>query len=64
MLVLLLFISLVGQKGSHAAIKSGMLAADAIMDDVFSNETATEAVSYYPKFRSSWLYEVPTIIYI
>ena len=44
-------------KGSHAAIKSGMLAANAAFDAVQSGR-ANDVLSAYPQaFESSWLYK-------
>ncbi len=44
-------------KGSHAAIKSGMLAADAVFDAV-RNDRVGEALSGYPAaFENSWLHD-------
>ncbi|CAG4928562.1 Electron transfer flavoprotein-ubiquinone oxidoreductase [Paraburkholderia saeva] len=43
-------------KGSHAAIKTGMLAADAAFDAVQAGRTS-DALSAYPEaFKTSWLY--------
>jgi electron-transferring-flavoprotein dehydrogenase len=43
-------------KGSHAAIKSGMLAADAAFEAVVAGR-ANDTLSTYPKaFENSWLY--------
>lgn len=50
-------------KGSHAAIKSGMLCADAVMESLSSpmtsgeTETLIEPQTYSSRFRSSWLYQ-------
>ena len=44
-------------KGSHAAIKSGMLAAEAAFDAVTSNRSYDELVDYPNAFRESWLHE-------
>ena len=44
-------------KGSHAAIKSGMLAAEAAIDALSANRSSDELTAYPEKFRSSWLYE-------
>jgi len=44
-------------KGSHAAIKSGMLAAEAAIDALSSGRSGDELTAYPEKFRSSWLYE-------
>lgn len=47
-------------KGIHAAMKSGMLAAEAITEvlkeEHASDESNTEAVKYSELFRNSWLY--------
>lgn len=40
-------------KGNHAAIKSGMLAAEAIVE----NFSERECISYDTKFKQSWLYK-------
>jgi len=44
-------------KGSHAAIKSGMMAAEAAFDAVVAGRTGDELSAYPEAFRSSWLYE-------
>ncbi|UCZ86574.1 electron transfer flavoprotein-ubiquinone oxidoreductase [Pseudomonas sp. L5B5] len=45
-------------KGSHTAMKSGMLAADAVADSLLAgSEGADELKSYVDSFKSSWLYE-------
>jgi len=44
-------------KGSHAAIKSGMLAAEAAFDAISAGRSGDELTAYPEKFRSSWLYE-------
>lgn len=49
-------------KGSHSAIKSGMLAAEAIfplLEDISENvpETGKNATAYQEKFEQSWLYQ-------
>jgi electron-transferring-flavoprotein dehydrogenase len=44
-------------KGSHAAIKSGMLAAEAAFDAVTSSRAYDELVAYPNAFRESWLHE-------
>jgi electron-transferring-flavoprotein dehydrogenase len=43
-------------KGSHAAIKSGMLAAESVFE-LLSSENGNEAMSYEDKFRKSWLFD-------
>jgi electron-transferring-flavoprotein dehydrogenase len=44
-------------KGSHCAIKSGMLAAEAAFDALASGRTADELKAYPEAFRKSWLFE-------
>ncbi len=45
-------------KGSHTAMKSGMLAADAVADSLFADsEGGDELTAYVDSFKSSWLYE-------
>ena len=44
-------------KGSHAAIKSGALAAEALAAALAEGRTRDELISYPEKFRNSWLYE-------
>ncbi|WP_019141338.1 electron transfer flavoprotein-ubiquinone oxidoreductase [Noviherbaspirillum massiliense] len=44
-------------KGSHAAIKSGMLAADAAFEAVGSNRQHDELAAYSLAFEQSWLHE-------
>jgi electron-transferring-flavoprotein dehydrogenase len=44
-------------KGSHAAIKSGMLAADAALEALAAGRAGDELAAYPQAFRSSWLYE-------
>jgi electron-transferring-flavoprotein dehydrogenase len=43
-------------KGSHAAIKTGMLAADAAFDAVQAGRTGDELAAYPESFRTSWLH--------
>jgi electron-transferring-flavoprotein dehydrogenase len=43
-------------KGSHAAIKTGMLAADAAFDGVQAGRQSDELVAYPESFKTSWLY--------
>ena len=42
-------------KGSHAAVKSGMLAADAAFDAIASGRSHDELVAYPAAFEASWL---------
>ena len=44
-------------KGSHAAIKTGMLAADAAFDAVQADRRQDELSAYPAAFKSSWLHE-------
>jgi electron-transferring-flavoprotein dehydrogenase len=44
-------------KGSHAAIKSGMMAAEAAAEALKAGRSADELSAYPAAFRSSWLYD-------
>ncbi len=45
-------------KGSHAAIKSGMLCAEAIWEAVFNNDRRHDELKSYPEaFEKSWLFD-------
>ena len=44
-------------KGSHAALKTGMLAADAIADALAAGRAHDSLDAYPEAFRNSWLYE-------
>ncbi len=44
-------------KGSHAAIKSGMLAAEAVAAALAEGRSGDELTSYPEAFRNSWLFE-------
>jgi electron-transferring-flavoprotein dehydrogenase len=44
-------------KGSHAAIKTGMLAADAAFDALIADRQRDELSAYSAAFKSSWLHE-------
>jgi electron-transferring-flavoprotein dehydrogenase len=44
-------------KGSHAAIKSGMLAAEAGFDALIAGRAGDELSAYPEAYRRSWLYE-------
>jgi electron-transferring-flavoprotein dehydrogenase len=44
-------------KGSHAAIKSGMLAAEAAFDALCASRQHDELTSYEDAFKQSWLHE-------
>jgi electron-transferring-flavoprotein dehydrogenase len=45
-------------KGSHAAIKSGMLAAEALCEAVFKHDRRHDELTAYPDaFKASWLHD-------
>ncbi len=44
-------------KGSHAAIKSGMMAADAAFDSLQAGHAQDELAAYPEAFKQSWLHE-------
>jgi electron-transferring-flavoprotein dehydrogenase len=44
-------------KGSHAAIKSGMLAAQAVFDAVIAGRAGDELAAYPEAFEKSWLHD-------
>jgi electron-transferring-flavoprotein dehydrogenase len=44
-------------KGSHAAMKSGMLAAEAVCDALQAGRESDELTAYPEAFRASWLHE-------
>ncbi len=44
-------------KGSHAAIKSGMIAAQAAFDALVADRQRDELVSYPQAFEKSWLHD-------
>jgi electron-transferring-flavoprotein dehydrogenase len=44
-------------KGSHCAMKSGMLAAEAALDAIQAGREGDELTAYPEAFRSSWLYD-------
>ena len=44
-------------KGSHAAIKSGMLAAEAAFDAIGTGRAGDELAAYPEAFRASWLHD-------
>ena len=45
-------------KGSHTAMKSGMLAAEAVAEALFADsEGGNELTGYTEKFKASWLYD-------
>jgi electron-transferring-flavoprotein dehydrogenase len=44
-------------KGTHAAMKTGMLAAESVYDALAQGRRADELTSYPERFRASWLHE-------
>ncbi len=44
-------------KGSHAALKTGMLAAEALAEALGAGRSGDELTAYPQKFRESWLFE-------
>lgn len=44
-------------KGSHTAMKSGMLAAEAVFEELAAGHAYTEVASYQEKFEKSWLFD-------
>ncbi len=44
-------------KGSHTAMKSGMLAAEAVFEELAADRAYTEAASFQSRFENSWLYD-------
>jgi len=51
------FLNMSRIKGSHAAIKSGMLAAEAVVAALGAGRTADELAAYPEAFEKSWLHE-------
>jgi electron-transferring-flavoprotein dehydrogenase len=44
-------------KGNHTAMKSGMLAAEAVVEALCSDNAPAQLDSFEEKFRASWLYD-------
>jgi len=44
-------------KGNHTAMKSGMLAAEAVFEAIEQDQANTDITNYQAKFEASWLYE-------
>ena len=45
-------------KGSHTAMKSGMLAADAVVESLFAGSEGGDLLNAYPEtFKASWVYD-------
>ncbi len=51
------FLNMSRIKGSHAAIKSGMLAADAVFDALGAGRQGDELAAFPAAFEQSWLHE-------
>ncbi|MDQ6619691.1 MAG: electron transfer flavoprotein-ubiquinone oxidoreductase [Pseudomonadota bacterium] len=51
------FVNLPRIKGTHNALKTGMLAAEAVYEAVTAGRAHDEPVRYSEAFRSSWVYE-------
>ncbi|WP_321393131.1 electron transfer flavoprotein-ubiquinone oxidoreductase [Emcibacter sp.] len=51
------FVNVPRIKGSHNAMKTGMLAAEAAFDAVAGGRESDELVAYTEKFKSSWVYK-------
>ncbi len=51
------FLNAARVKGSHAAIKSGMLAAEAAFEALKAGRAGAELTAYPAAFRSSWLHD-------
>lgn len=44
-------------KGSHTAMKSGMLAAETVIDAVQNDRLGEDLVDYQQRFKQSWIYQ-------
>jgi len=51
------FLNFLKIKGSHTAMKSGMLAAEAVFQELQDGNEYTEAASYQALFEKSWLFK-------
>ena len=51
------FLNVLKIKGSHTAMKSGMLAAEAVFEELEAGHSYTEAGSFQTRFEKSWLFE-------
>lgn len=51
------FLNVLKIKGSHTAMKSGMLAAEAVYEELHAGQAYTEPTSFQSKFENSWLHE-------
>ncbi len=51
------FLNMLKIKGSHTAMKSGMLAAEAVFEGLAAEGAVDDVPGYAERFRKSWLYE-------
>lgn len=51
------FLNMPKIKGNHTAMKSGMLAAEAVFEMMTTTEGKNEALNYTQRFKDSWLYD-------
>ena len=51
------FLNVLKIKGSHTAMKSGMLAAEAAFDELSQGHAQTEATTFQSRFENSWLHD-------
>lgn len=51
------FLNFAKIKGTHTAMKSGMLCAEAVFEALQAGRTSDEVTAYTDKFRNSWLYQ-------
>jgi electron-transferring-flavoprotein dehydrogenase len=51
------FLNVAKIKGNHAAIKSGMIAADSLFDQLMDAPAGWECTHYTDNFKASWLYK-------
>ena len=50
------FLDVLKVKGSHTAMKSGMLAAESVFESLSQGDEGTE-IDYYDRFKQSWLFD-------
>ena len=51
------FVNVPRIKGSHTAMKTGMMAADAAVEAIVAQRTGDELVAYETAYENSWVYE-------
>jgi electron-transferring-flavoprotein dehydrogenase len=51
------FLNMLKIKGSHTAMKSGMLAAEAVFEKIVAGAVGDEVTGYAERFKGSWLHE-------